>query len=243
MSKVEVSIQFLNAVEWHTRAACDFTLTSGVDVWRIDINANARYIDKLLTTLQPDEVARANRYLQERDRTRFIVSRASLRHIIGKYTNQPEAAITFTVGANKKPYVDGHSLKYNVSHSGNWVVIAVANSDIGADTETIDHTFPYQSILSDNFSDAEADFIGQSAEKFYLLWTRKEALTKATGQGLDDNLQHIPCLDGQQTADNRLLLTEKNWQVKSFNLDNKNIASVVAEADAAGMSFFEMGFM
>lgn len=243
MGQVEVNIQFLNAVKWQPEAVCAFTLAEGVDVWRINIQTNASYTDKLLSILQPDEIARANRYLQEKDRLRFIVSRAALRHIISKYTLQPATAITFTVGANKKPYVDGHSLKYNVSHSGDWVLIAVANSDIGVDTETINTSFDFESILEDNFSEAEINFIQKSAENFYLLWTRKEALTKATGQGLDDNLKSIPSLEGSQFADSRLLLTEKNWLVNSFNLDNENMASVVVEVDSGAMSFFEVNFL
>jgi 4'-phosphopantetheinyl transferase len=184
MGAVTVNIQFLDAVTWFDETECTFQLNDEIDLWRVNISANQSNIAKLLSLLKPDEIARANRYLQEKDRTRFIVSRAALRQILGKYTNQSAADIKFSIGTNKKPYISGTNIKYNVSHSADWVLIAIANTNVGVDTEKINPLFDFISILEDNFSKAEIDFIGQSPQNFFLLWTRKEALTKATGQGL-----------------------------------------------------------
>jgi 4'-phosphopantetheinyl transferase len=239
MAAVTINVQFLDTVKWFDETECTFQLNDEVDLWRINIAANQSNIANFLSLLQPDEVARANRYLQEKDRTRFIISRATLRQILGKYTNQSAADLKFSIGTNKKPYIKGADIKYNVSHSADWVLIAIANTNVGVDTEKINPLFDFTSILEDNFSKAEIDFIGQSPQNFFLLWTRKEALTKATGQGLDENLKYMPCLDGLHPADARVLITDKNWQIKSFKIDGMNWGSVALESKIQQLNFFD----
>ncbi|WP_295717015.1 4'-phosphopantetheinyl transferase superfamily protein [Mucilaginibacter sp.] len=239
MGAVTVNIQFLDAVTWLNETECTFQLNDEVDLWRVNISANQSNIANLLSLLQPDEIVRANRYLQEKDRTRFIVSRAALRQILGKYTNQSAVDLKFSIGTNKKPYISGTDIRYNVSHSADWVLIAIANTNVGVDTEKINPLFDFTSILEDNFSKAEIDFIGQSPQNFFLLWTRKEALTKATSQGLDENLKYMPSLDGLHPVDARMLLTDRNWQVKSFKIDGLNWGSVALESKIQKLNFFD----
>lgn len=239
MGQVEVEINFLDDIEWQAETRCGFNLNTGVDVWRINIANQLTDIENYLAVLQPEEIARANRYLQQKDRVRFIVSRAALRLILAKYLHQDAGAITFKANTNRKPYIDGSDLKYNVSHTTDWVLIAIANTDVGVDTEKIDPTFDFPSILPDYFSPAETVFIGHSPENFFLLWTRKEALTKATSQGLDENLKQIPSLGGLQFADDSLLLTDKNWSVNSFKLDHRNFGTIVTVQNAKELRFFK----
>jgi 4'-phosphopantetheinyl transferase len=239
MGQVEVEINFFEDIEWQAETQCGFNSNIGVDVWRINIANQSIDIERYLTILQQEEIARANRYVQQKDRVRFIASRAGLRLILAKYLHQDAADIIFKANANKKPYIDGCDLKYNVSHTRDWVLIGIANTDVGVDTEKIDQTFDFPSILPDYFSPAETVFIGHSPENFFLLWTRKEALTKATSQGLDENLKQIPSLGGLQFADDSLLLTDKNWSVNSFKLDSLNFGTVVTEQSSKDLRFFK----
>ncbi|MDN3579779.1 4'-phosphopantetheinyl transferase family protein [Mucilaginibacter flavus] len=242
MAQIEVEINFLEDNEWQVASQCNFNIDEGVDIWRINIANQSADIDKYLAILQPEEIARANRYMQQKDRVRFIVSRAGLRLILTRYLHQNASEIIFKANANKKPYIEGSSLKYNVSHTTDWVLIAIANSDVGVDTEKIDPSFDFPSILPDYFSPAETVFISHSPENFFLLWTRKEALTKATSQGLDENLKQIPSLGGPQFTDNSILLTDKNWIVNSFKLDSLNFGSVVVEQHIKKSRFFNADF-
>jgi 4'-phosphopantetheinyl transferase len=239
MAQVMIDIRHLDKVSWQAKNECGFKPGECVDVWRVNIAANQDHLDQARLILQQDELIRANRYQQEKDRVRFIVSRVALRNLMSRYTNQPAASVTFNIGSNKKPYVDGSDLKYNVSHSDTWVLIAIANSDVGVDTETISASFPFQSILADNFSNAEIEFTGRSAENFYLLWTRKEALTKATAQGLDENLKFIPSLDGSHVTDSHIIKTEKNRLINSFKIDCENWGTVVSKDNTSTLRFFD----
>jgi len=60
------------------------------------------------------------------------------------------------------------------------------------------------SILPTIFSDLEQDFVRNSSnpiEAFFLLWTRKESLLKASGIGITDNLVNVPSLNGVHLAE------------------------------------------
>jgi len=60
-----------------------------------------------------------------------------------------------------------------------------------------------------------------------LYWTRKEALTKATAKGLDDNLKDIPCLDGPHSVSTAIVPeVETSWRVNSFEVDEDHVGSV-----------------
>jgi 4'-phosphopantetheinyl transferase len=234
MDIVSVEIQYLDSVEWRQDTARNFTIGAEIDVWRVKTADHLVLITQLIKLLLPDEVKRAERYYQEKDRQRFIVSRAALRIILGRYLGQEPEDLRFEIGPNKKPFVKstGVAINYNVSHSDEWVTIAVSKIVVGIDTEKIDRLFAYKEILADNFSEEEIRFINQndSAEKFLLLWTRKEAITKLTSQGLDERLKDIPCLDGNHLINRNIINSSKAIKLISFSLDDSNLATLAYES-------------
>ncbi|MBB6127525.1 4'-phosphopantetheinyl transferase family protein [Mucilaginibacter lappiensis] len=245
MCLIKVHIKYQDDISWQNGAGCDYKLKDGqVDVWRIRISSNLVLIDDFFKVLLPDEIIRANRYVQKKDKLRFVVSRGALRCLLSKYTNQPATAIKFVISANKKPYIQQQNLKYNVSHAGDWVLIAISNTEVGVDTEEIDHSFSYKEILADYFSKDEINYIAHqgSSNSFFLLWTRKEALTKATAIGLDNNLKHIPSLNGDHELDGGLLASSGNWKMNSFKTDENNMASLATEITAGHIMYWDVNF-
>ncbi|MEB0262275.1 MULTISPECIES: 4'-phosphopantetheinyl transferase superfamily protein [unclassified Mucilaginibacter] len=235
--------RYLNDVTWQNAAATSPVINdSEVHVWRINISQNIKRLEKFEALLTADEKLRAGKYKQPKDTYRFIVSRGAQRIILGRYLNQPPAELQFVLGENKKPHligVDGNIVRYNLSHSGDWVVLAIATASIGADVEFIDAAFPFRDILEDNFSEYEAAYIGTSSEKFFTLWTRKEAILKATAQGLGEHLSITPALDGEYLLDALLTGSNKNWQLNSFLLHPGYIATVVVENAGQELQFFD----
>ncbi len=247
MSSIKIRIRYLNDVTWVDSTACDFLVNSNrTDVWRINISSNLSMLDNFLTILHPGEISRANKYYQTKDRNRFIISRGALRIILGKYLNTQPVLIEFKTGINKKPYINTNhaQLCYNISHSGDWILLGISNSEIGADTEQVNFTFNYKDVLQDNFSSAEIEHINQSSslDRFFLLWTRKEALTKATGKGLDNDLKSIPCLDGIHTGQSSTISTVEDWQISSFELSGNYLASVAHNIKIVTMRFWDIHF-
>ncbi|NVM66851.1 4'-phosphopantetheinyl transferase [Mucilaginibacter sp. SG538B] len=236
MGPVKVEIRYLDAANWQPATACDFTIGAEADVWKIKIADHLLFIGQLTKLLLPDEISRAGRYYHEKDRKRFIVSRAVLRVILGKYMGLRPQDIRFEAGPNKKPFVKtmGAAVNYNVSHSDEWVTLAVSKTAVGIDTEKIDRSFAYKEILADNFSEEEICFINQDnpTDKFILLWTRKEAIAKLTGQGLDERIKEIPCLNGNHQTNRNIINSSKTIQLVSFRLDSDNLATLAYESDS-----------
>lgn len=83
---------------------------------------------------------------------------------------------------------DHPELGFNLSHSGDWIVLATApGCEVGVDIENVDPTFPALEIADEFFLPAERKWIGAGKDptpRFFQLWTAKEALMKATGEGM-----------------------------------------------------------
>lgn len=247
MGNITVDIRYKEVVNWHPRAACSFNLPGYTDLWRINIGANISFIPRLVNLLEPEEVKRAGRYYQEKDRQRFVITRAALRIILSEYTNQAPAGIRFGTGPNKKPFLTNQDtgISYNTSHSDQWALIAVSKNVVGVDTEKIDPSFAYADILPDHFSEAEISFIEQQQPhyRFCLLWTRKEAITKLTGQGLDERLKTIPSLNHKHLVADNIINSFNDITLTSFELDNSNLATVAYETgNDAELRFWDMDF-
>jgi len=91
-----------------------------------------------------------------------------------------------------KPYFDG-DFDFSIAHSGDMVICAgIMNGNIGIDVERMsDIDLPdYQ----DHLTAQEWDHIHHSAEPtlaFYQIWTKKEALLKAIGRGIDIDFDQL----------------------------------------------------
>jgi 4'-phosphopantetheinyl transferase len=239
--------QYLSDITWLNAATSDFLISNTIDVWRIKVSSNLSLLDSFLAIMQPGEIARANRYFKTDDKSRFIISRGALRNILGTYLNQLPQAIEFGQGTNKKPFVKNTGnteLHYNISHSGDWILLAISNSEVGVDTEFVNQSFAYKEVIQENFSTDEIGYINEklSTERFFMLWTRKEALTKATGKGLDDDLKLIPCLDGIHFSQSNVMAPAANWLVSSFELHEQYIASIAHNVTTTKIKFWDVCF-
>ena len=92
-------------------------------------------------------------------------------------------------GRNGKPYFKNYSLKFNLSHSGEYVFCGVSDQEIGADIQEI-RDAKELSLARRFFSEGESMALEhcendeERSQLFFRLWTRKEAYGKLTGQGI-----------------------------------------------------------
>src|SRR5688572_7964467 len=84
---------------------------------------------ELLDCLTAGERARADRFLVESARTRFVAARAGLRRILGACLGLPPPAVPICYGATGKPALDSSlpPLHFNVAHAGDLVLYALAS--------------------------------------------------------------------------------------------------------------------
>jgi 4'-phosphopantetheinyl transferase len=234
-----------NRLEPHWKEANEevYNDNSSVSVWRASVTALISSTENLQNLLQPQELEKAMRYRQENDQQQRIISKAVLRILLGRYLKVESQKIRFQQLKNRKPalYNLTDQLCFNVSHSGDWVLIAIAKHDLGIDVEQMDASFTYQNILSMSFSPPEISFINNSAfprRSFYELWTRKESLLKATGTGLVDDLALIPALNGVHINPTAISGSTENWQINSIQVDENHVASVTFNPIKTELSFF-----
>lgn len=106
----------------------------------------------------------------------------------------------YGIGEHGKPFLQGGGAYcYNLSHTGNRVLLGSADEEIGVDIERI-RSFSSR-LLERCFSPQERARAGTD-EAATALWTRKEAACKRDGRGLAAGLRTVPVLEGE--ADGRL---------------------------------------
>jgi len=239
MALITLHNKNIGPVTWEDAVSCSFNIDDQVDIWRVGVSVNLSHIDRMSQVLNPAETNRAARYLRDTDRNRFITSRSALRQILGSYLKQSPAAIEFKLGDNQKPYIDS-PIRFNLSDSGDWILVAIAKTEIGIDVEYIKPGFTYEGIIDTHFNAREAEYIeaGDKHNRFFKLWTRKEAILKATGVGLTEHLRSITALDGIFSLDGELLSTHNNWELNTFILADNYPATIAAVPSTVGFNFY-----
>lgn len=232
MSLATVTINHFPVLKWQKAPEEAFFNPFAIAVWRINVLVSTPFLEDLKPLLSTQETEKFWHYQQETDRQHCLISKAALRMLLGQYLHVEPKLVSFVVGKNKKPELEntfGRNLHFNISHSGNWVLIAIAETPLGIDIEKMNASFTWQNLLSFGFNKQEINIIEQSAlpfQSFYQLWTRKESLLKATGKGLVDELSLVPSLDGVHQNPTEIIGSVENWQVLSFPVDKNHIGSV-----------------
>ena len=158
----------------------------------------------------PDQVAlldlaergRLAAYRRAEDRDRFLVGCALAKTAIAACTGGRPETISFDRTCRRcglphgKPVVVGGGPEFSVAHSGGLVAVAVAADPVGVDVEQLDGRA--RPLGGDGDPEALARLVlaeperaalaevdpSERARAFLVAWVRKEAVTKATGDGL-----------------------------------------------------------
>lgn len=151
----------------------------------------------LARCLSPEETERARRFRHRRDRVRYVVGRTMLRCVAGVSTGRTPETVEVVPGPHGKPVVAGAQLSVNVSHSGDWVLVAATEgARVGVDVEFRDPSVDVGGVAGTVFSSWENEALRACPEDvrtdlFYEIWTRKEAVIKADGRGIQFGLQRF----------------------------------------------------
>ena len=164
-----------------------------VDVWRIGLMRSWHQVNAFHELLDSAERSRAKMFRTERDRRRFVVARATLRGILAEYAGLEPHRVQLTVREGGKPVLDSEclsgALHFNLSHSGDLALCAVADREVGVDLEQVKDHDDMQRVAQHFFSDVEARTMESLSgiartHFFFRTWVRKEAYLKASGDGL-----------------------------------------------------------
>lgn len=168
-------------------------------LWHFDLDAPPDKLGRYRDLLNEGEMVRAKRLIRDLHRDRFIVGRARLRILLGRYLSAPPESFAFTYSEQGKPSLTPppapKPLSFNLSHSGGLAIFVIAGFDsVGVDVEAIKDSRDLLPIARRFFSARERDQLlalpeAEQCPAFYQCWASKEALLKAWGTGLATPLE------------------------------------------------------
>ncbi|MFI6893887.1 4'-phosphopantetheinyl transferase family protein [Streptomyces sp. NPDC050256] len=138
------------------------------------------------------EQARIATLRQTADQDRFVAGRALLRSVAADLLGTTPPRVVLGASCpdcprpHGKPTLPGTGWDASISHSGQLVAVALSSvGPVGIDVECVDETVQLHEMESQMLSQAEREmYCSSSARSFFRTWTRKEAVLKATGDGL-----------------------------------------------------------
>ena len=151
-------------------------------------------LDAYRTLLSTDEHERMARFVFERDRRAFLLTRALVRTMLSRYAPIPPAGWTFIANAHGRPeLLDRPSgvpdLRFNISHTDGLIACAVTiGREVGVDVEHINRLVTHD-VAGRHFAPGEVADLRRLPDEeqrrvFFDYWTLKEAYIKARGFGL-----------------------------------------------------------
>ena len=216
--------------EWQRCSSAPEPDAGAIDIWRADVreipeNApwRAHWGKKMFQAKEPVRQSR-------------IASRLLLDTVLSYYLFAAPEDIVILRETNGRPYSPGTAVDFNLSHSGHWVLLAVANGTrLGVDVERFRLDRDLMAISRRYFSRSEAQEIegaldvDEQARCFYGLWTAKEAALKARGTGIANGLA-----DTNRTSAGRIRLIDgEEMHLRQFTIEGDYAAAVAWDAPAA----------
>lgn len=178
---------------------------------------------------------KADRFLFISDSYRSICAELLLQYSLFENKGQ-YVEINLEYNNFGKPFLKNmDDFSYNISHSGDWVVIAYGNAEVGIDIEKIQYV--NQSIVDRIFTKEEKDYVYsglkmEQGKRFTQIWTLKESYVKYLGTGFLTELNSfsinpIDCVVTNQDGE-----IQDNIIIKSKQFDINYYLSVCGKEDS-----------
>lgn len=210
--------------------------TQCVDIWLLSARLEASEREIYERVLSNEERERAARFHFQADRDRAIVARGGLRQILSTHIGIQPQGLVFQKGAHGKPSVleSAIPIEFNISHAGDCVLIGITMKDeCGVDIEQLRSRVSEEAIAERFFCPREVEWLKRTGIGFVRLWTMKEAIVKAVGQGLSIPLSDVDVTDIAEGNVSAITLNTPGLESKTLWLKELNIVEGYAAAAAA----------
>lgn len=202
------------------------------------------------SVLSSEEYYKAGRFRFECDRNTFITTRSYLRRILSDFLSQPPERLVFQFGKFSKPAVQNdQGLQFNVSHSGDFALIALTrNTEIGVDIEQIKNFDGIEKVAESYFSYEEFQYYQQQPlerriSNFYVIWTRKEAFIKCIGEGLSHPLKGFSVFSGRRVKildETKKVDQNSSWLLQDLAVSDSYRAAFVVASESAAFDLHQL---
>ena len=220
------------------------TVHAAVDVWFYDLASAPT--DDAPAVLSPLEQRRAAAFVRVTDRDRFIAAHARMRSILGEYLRRDAREIEFAYDSHGRPRLARDSLDFNLSHSDDRAVLAVATGvRVGVDLERERDGVDVAALVRQFFAPEEqARFAAVDFDErqrwFYRQWVAKEAVLKAHGGGLSvASSGFAVCFESADTGSVRSTMQDPGaqWTVRMLSPGRGWHAAVAVDAPLRTIRF------
>ena len=211
-----------SCIENMDKSALFNQLQTEAHIWffRTDVALSDEQRAAYLLQLSVDEEKRYHSFHYEEDKRSYIIAHVLLRNALSKYIDVPVEAWRFACDEHGKPEIVQTAglpeIAFNLTHTkGLCACVVSLNVASGIDAENINRQCNYKGLAKRMFSDEENVSVNVSenpTQKFYKLWTLREAYVKALGVGLsasskdysftlDDNDEYISLHHASETTE------------------------------------------
>ena len=232
---------------WNEADARLELVDGSIDIWFATLDELRPRAAEYALLLDPVEQERAERFRFAHDRERFILGHGYLRALLGSYLKRDGSLIRFARGPFGKPYLERKKLRFNFSDTKDAFLAGFAvGPDIGVDIETLSRKVDHRAVSENYFTTTEIEGIAAAGEgskrRFLELWTRKEAVLKASGVGIMDDLRvlrvdapvNVMVINHESFA--RMAAAE--YHVQTWPVGDEHIISLAASTSPLKLRFF-----
>ncbi len=143
-----------------------------------------------------ERLDRSKRFRSREDTLRCLGVAVLLKEVLGLKEQD------IKLSEHGKPYSDSTFKKFSISHSGDYVALAVSEAEVGVDIEKND--VRHFSVAERVFAPLEQEFIHDDIKnRFFIIWTLKESASKLNGLGISmdyASFSVMPMINGKPIA-------------------------------------------
>ena len=144
------------------------------------------------------------------DNNKDIVSKVSY-YLLVKLLREKYAISSFDFAFNGKPRLLNCELYFNISHTKNYILIAISSSEVGVDIEHLNRKISNTLYNRTMHEEEKALFNYKNDRSYIISFIKKEAYLKRLGTGINVKLKSISSLNLQDCrlyieSSNKLLL-------------------------------------
>ena len=163
-----------------------------MDIYLLKVNKPFSEYEKYLSYASDERLEKINKLKHDCDKSISLLSHLFARWQISRDLSIPFDNVTFSYNEYGKPYIEKEDYHFSISHSHNIIAFTSHSSPVGIDIQKIDETSSLSAMRF--FTEKEKEYIASDVNRFFEIWTKKEAYLKMLGVGLSKPLSSFDVL-------------------------------------------------